>query len=170
MCREVSRNWSSTDTGIEEVLRNKSIDTRSESRLIQQVSRSYRGGRSNLDRSNRCREAIEEAKAFLIDPPSVEVLSRIQTQSRSIHQVLRCWRDCDKKTLRNLDRQLAIEEVLSKLFKNSFSRCEKHRHECNPTCNSTIDPINMLSSQNHLSIRILNTWILKNTHTHTKQV
>ena len=28
-------------------------------------------------------------------------------------------------------------------FKSSFSRCEKHKHECNPTCNSTNDPINI---------------------------
>ena len=65
----------------------------------------------NLDRSTKCQEAIEEAEAFSIDPPGVEKLSRIQTQSRSIHQVLRCWQDCDKKKLRKLDRQLAIKEV-----------------------------------------------------------
>ena len=71
---KVSRKWSSTDTGIEEVSMNTSSDTRSKSRSIQQVSRSYRGGRSILDRSNRCWEAIEEAEAFSIDPPGVEKL------------------------------------------------------------------------------------------------
>ena len=34
-------------------------------------------------------------------------------------------------------------------FQNSFSRNEKHRHECNPTCNTTNDLINILSSQKH---------------------
>ena len=52
-------------------------------------------------------------------------------------------------------------------FKTSFLRWEKHRHECNPTCNSTNDPINILSSQNNLPIKILST-LIKNTH--TKQV
>ena len=32
----------------------------------------------NLDRSNRCREAIKEAEAFSIDPPGVEKLSGLQ--------------------------------------------------------------------------------------------
>ena len=85
-CREVSRHlsrkvlrkWSSTNTGIEEVSRNKSSDTRSESRSIQQVSRSYRGGRSILDWSSRCQEAIEEAEAFSIDSPDVEKLSGLR--------------------------------------------------------------------------------------------
>ena len=49
-----------------------------QSRPIQQVSRSYRGGRSNLDRSSRCREAIEEAKAISIDPEGVEELSGLR--------------------------------------------------------------------------------------------
>ena len=32
----------------------------------------------NLDRSIRCREAIEEAEAFSIDPPGVEELSGLR--------------------------------------------------------------------------------------------
>ena len=39
----------------------------------------------------------------------------------------------------------------------------------NTACNSTKDPINILSSQNHLSTTILSTMILK-THTHIRQV
>ena len=42
-------------------------------------------------------------------------------------------------------------------FKNSFSRREKHRHECNQVRNSTKDPISNLNSQNHLSTTILST-------------
>ena len=61
LSRKVSRKWSSTDTGIEEVSRNRSTDTRTESRSIHQVSRSYRGGRNFLDRSTRCQEAVEIA-------------------------------------------------------------------------------------------------------------
>ena len=54
-------------------------------------------------------------------------------------------------------------------FKTSFSRCEKRRHECNPTCNSTNDPINILSTQNHLLIKILSTR-MSTTHTHTHTI
>ena len=42
-------------------------------------------------------------------------------------------------------------------FKNSFSRREKHRHECNQARNSTKDPVSNLNSQNHLSTTILST-------------
>ena len=52
-------------------------------------------------------------------------------------------------------------------FQNSFSKGEKHRHECNQACNSTNDPINILSSQNHPSTIIFKHMDLKNTHTHT---
>ena len=85
-CREVSRHlsrnvlrkWLSTNTGTEKVSRNKSSDTRSESRSIHQVSRSYWSGRSILNRSTRCREAIKEAEALSIDPPGVEKLSGLR--------------------------------------------------------------------------------------------
>ena len=66
-----------------------------------------------LDRSTKCQEAIKEAETFSIDPPGVEMLSRMQKHSRLIHQVSRCYRDCDKKKLKNLDRQQGIEEVSS---------------------------------------------------------
>ena len=131
--------------------------------------------RENARRQLRCQGGVEEQlnktkNRSSIDPPGIEKLSRMETHSRSIHQVSRNYRGCNKKKLKKLDRQQGIEEVSSQLFKNSFLRWEKHRHECNPTCNSTNDPINILSSQNHLSIKILSTWIFKNTHTHTKQV
>ena len=58
LSRKVSRKWSSTNTGIEEVSRNKSSDTRTKARSIHQVSRSYRGGRNFLDWSIRCWEAV----------------------------------------------------------------------------------------------------------------
>ena len=58
-CWEVSRHWSSTNTGIEEVSRNKPSDTRIEAQSINQLSRSYLGGKNFLDQSTRCREAIE---------------------------------------------------------------------------------------------------------------
>ena len=56
-----------------------------------------------------CREGIEELKYLIknrssIDLPGVEKLSRRQELARLIHQVSRCWRDCDKKKLRKLDR------------------------------------------------------------------
>ena len=46
----------------------------------------------------------QKAKKISIDPPGVEKLSKRQELSRSIHQVSRCWRDCDKKKLRKLER------------------------------------------------------------------
>ena len=38
-------------------------------------------------------------------------------------------------------------------LKTVFQRREKHKHECNQTCNSTKDPNNILNSQNHLSTK-----------------
>ena len=59
LSRKVLRNWSSTDTDIEEVLMNKPLDTRTETRSIHQLSRSYRGGKNFLDWSTKSREAVE---------------------------------------------------------------------------------------------------------------
>ena len=103
-----------------------------------------------------------------IDPPSVEELSRRQELSWLIHQVLRrCW-DCVKKNAWKARQIARYRGGVEPAFQNSFSRCEKHRYECNPTYNSTNDPINTKFSQNSL-------WIqknfehkdLQNTHTHT---
>ena len=105
------------------------------SRLIHQVSRSYWGDRSFHDWSTRCREVVE-------------IVIRKRLRNSTDNKVLRRYRG-------------GVELA----FKTSFSRCEKHRHECNPTYNSTNDPINILSSQNNLLIKILSTWISKHTHT-----
>ena len=61
LLRKVSRKWSSTDTGIEEVSRNKLSDTRTEARTIHLLSKSYQGGRGFFDLSTRYREAVEIA-------------------------------------------------------------------------------------------------------------
>ena len=111
---------------------------RIEARSIHQVSRSYRGYRPILDRSIRYRGAGE-------------IVIRKSLGSSTYSQLSRRYRG-------------GVEPA----FKNSFSRCEKHKHECNPTCNSTNDPINILNSQNHLSNKILSTWIFENTHTLNK--
>ena len=123
--------------GIEEVSRNNPTEPRTEARSIHQVSRSYRRCRPILDRSTRYRKAVRIA-------------------------IRKSWRSStDSKVLRRY--QGGVEPA----FKTSFSRWEKHRHECNPTCNSTNDPINILNSQNHLSTKILSTWIFQKKHTHT---
>ena len=114
-----------------------------------------------LDWSTSCREAIKDPRTFLIDLHScregVEIAIRNSLIARKI---ARC--------------QGGVDEVL-RLFKNSFSRGEKHIYECNQACNSTKDPVNILNSQNHLSTTILRIKIPKththtHTHTHTKQV
>ena len=61
LSRKVSRNWSSIDSGIKVVSRNKPSDIRTEARLIHQLSRSYLGGRNFLDCSTRWREAVKIA-------------------------------------------------------------------------------------------------------------
>ena len=72
--------------------------------LTVEVSMRYRGGVKE--------QLIRTKNRSSIDPPGVEKLSRMQTHSRSIHQVSRsCW-DCDKKKLKKLDRQQGIKEVL----------------------------------------------------------
>ena len=107
-----------------QVSRNNTSESRTEARSIHQVSRSYRGYRPNLDRSTRYQGAGE-------------IVIRKSLGSSIYSQLSRRYRG-------------GVEPA----FKSSFSRCEKHRHECNPTCNSTNNPINILSSQNHLSNKI----------------
>ena len=58
-------------------------------------------------------QLIRSLNRSSIDPPGVEKLLRRQELSRSIHQVSRSCRDCDKKKLKKLDRQQGIEEVSS---------------------------------------------------------
>ena len=133
---KVLRKWSSTDTSIEEVLRNNPSNARTKARSIHQLSRSYRGDRSFLDLSTRYREAVRNA-------------------------IRKSW-----KSLIGSKVSRRYRGGVEPAFKTNFSRCEKHIHGCNPTHNSTNDPINKLSSQKNLSIKILSTWI-SNTHTHT---
>ena len=79
-----------------------------------------------LDLSTNYREAIEETGAFSIYPPGIEKLLRL----------------CYEKKLKELDRQLAIEEVSSQLFKTIFGE-EKNtdmnaiKHATQPTIQST---------------------------------
>ena len=65
----------------------------------------YRGGVEE--------QSIKFKNKSSIDPHVVEKLSRRQGLSRSINQVSRSCRDCDKKKLKKLDRQQGIEEVSS---------------------------------------------------------
>ena len=112
LSRKVSRKWSSTA----EVSRRCQGTTQQNQEL-------------KLDQSTRCREAIEDAEPFSIDPPGIEKLSGLQLEkAKEARQTARYRR--------------GVEPA----FKTSFSRCEKHRHECNLTYNSTNDPINILST------------------------
>ena len=122
--------------GIEPVSRNNSSYPRTEARSIHQVSRSYQGGRSFLDQSTRYREAVGIA-------------------------IRKSWRSSTNSKVSRRYRG-GVEPA----FKTSLLRCEKHRHECNPTCNSINDPINIFIFQHNLLITILSTWIFKKKHTH----
>ena len=117
LSRQVSRKWSSTT----------------------EVSSKYRATRNQiqeqkLDRSIRCRKAIKEAGAFSIDPLGIEELSGLRYEKG-------LGSSTDSQLSRR--RRGGVEPA----FQNSFPRGEKHRHECNPTCNSTNDPINTIISQ-----------------------
>ena len=124
--------------------------------------RRYRGScrgrcRGTGRRQLRYREGIEQQRIRFknkssIDPPGVEELSRRQDLSRSIHQISRRCRDCDKKKAWEARQITRYRGGVKPAFQNNFSRGEKHKHECNPTYNSTNDPINTIISQNSLSI------------------
>ena len=123
--------------------------------------------------------SIEEvSRKMVVDSWGIEEVLRNnpierRTEARSIHQVSRSYRGCktisidppgiEKLSGLRLEKAEEAQQTaryrggLKPTFKISFSRCEKHRHECNPTSNSTNDPLNILSSQNHLSIIILST-------------
>ena len=87
--------------------------------------------RSSIDRPS-CREAIEETRAFLIDPPGVKTTIREKT-----------WK---------LDRQPGVEEVLSKLLKTVF-REEKNtdmnaiKHATQPMIQTPYKPFKIVSQQ-----------------------
>ena len=55
-------------------------------------------------------------------------------------------------------------------MKKEDQRREKHINECNQACYSTKDPINILSSQKHLSTQKNDQAFRSKTHTHAKQV
>ena len=102
---------------------------------------------------------------------AIEELSRRQKVSRLIELAIESYRECDKKKLKGLDRQL-IYRKLSRSYRDClkivFQRRDKHRYECNQACYSTKDPNNILSSQKHLSTqKMLSIQIPKHTHTHT---
>ena len=92
-------------------------------------------------------QRIRSKNRSSIDPLGVEKLSRRQVHYWLIHQVSRSCRDWNKKKAwkaRQIARYWGGVELA---FQNSFSRGEKHKHECNPTYNSTNDPINTIISQ-----------------------
>ena len=113
-----------------------SSDPRTEAWSIHQVSKSYRWGKSFLDRSTKCQGGVRIA----------------------------IWKSLRSSIDSKVSRRYRGD--VEPLFKTSFSKWEKHRHECNPTCNSINHPINTTISQNHLSIKILKHMDLKNTHIH----
>ena len=123
-------------------------------------------------RQLRYRESIEQQRISFknrssIDPLGVEELSRRQELSRSIHQVSRRFWDCVKKKAWEARQIARYRGGVEPAFQNSFSREEKHRYECNPTYNSTNDPINTKIFQNSLSIKKkIEHKDLQNTHTH----
>ena len=100
---EGNENWIAQDAYIGQAVNLDRCRYREVSRYL---SKRCRG---NARRQLRCRGGVEEEHIRIknrssIDPPCVEKLSRIQTQSRSIHQASRFRRDCDKNKLRKLDR------------------------------------------------------------------
>ena len=105
--------------GIEQVSSNKESVSKTEAWSIHQVSRSYRRGRSILNRSTRYRGGVGIA--------------------------------IRKKGLRSSTNSKVSRRCRAS-FSKQFLRGEKHRYECNPTYNSTNDPINTIISQNSLLI------------------
>ena len=102
-----------------------------------------------------------------MDRESVEKLSRQSSESLMDRDCVNSYRE---KKLKRLDRQPSCREVSRSCrdcLKIVFQRREKHRHECNQTCYSTKDPINIISSQNHLLTRKMTSIQIQNTHTHT---
>ena len=93
---------------------SRGIETAIEEGIEEMVVNRYRYRGGVEEQSIKCKNKNS------IYPPAVEKLSRRQKLSRSIHQVLRSCQDCDMKKFKELDRQLAIEEVSSQLFKTVF--------------------------------------------------
>ena len=141
---------------------------------IERCRRSCRGTcRETSRRQLRYRASIELQRIKFknrssIDPPGVEELSTRQELSRSIHQVSRRCQDCVKKKAWEARRIARYWGGVEPAFQNSFSTGEKNRYKCNPTYNSTNDPINT-----KISLKIVSQFKnfehkdLQNTHTHT---
>ena len=119
--------------------------------------------------SSRCLE-----KATLTDHVSRSCRGRktpeARYDTRSIHKVSRSCREVRnfldqstrcrgaieiaiRKNLESSTDSYLLRRCQASFFKNIFSRREKHRHECNQVCNSTNDPNNILSFQEHLSTK-----------------
>ena len=101
-----------------------------------------------------------------IEEQSIKCKNRSSIYPLAVKKLLRLR--CEKSLRSSIDSQLLRRCRAN--FSKQFSRSEKHRHECNPTCNLTNDPINILSSQRNLLTIIFKHLDLKNTHIHTKQV
>ena len=135
----------------------------------------------DLDRSRRCWATIKQ-KPTSMDWESVKDLSSRQKVSRWIKNLSRSYRDKVQKarwieialtSIETRRKRGSIDsnqsrgvKKLSRLLKNSFSRREKHRYECNQACYSTKDPNNILNTQNHLSTKKKCQAYRSKTHTH----
>ena len=93
---------------------SRGIETAIEKGIEEMVVNRYRYQGGVKEQSIKCKNRSS------IYPPAIEKLSRRQELSRSIHQVSRSCRDSNMKKLKELNRQLAIEEVSSQLFKIVF--------------------------------------------------
>ena len=93
---------------------SRGIETAIEEGIEEMVVDKYKYQGGVEEQSIKCKNRSS------IYPPAVEKLSRRQELSRSIHHVSRSCRDSNMKKLKELDRQLAIEEVSSQLFKTVF--------------------------------------------------
>ena len=103
---------------------------------IKQLSRSYQEDRNFLDGPRICREAIE-------------------TNSRKLQWFKNAIRFVEKSSPRvSIDSYLSrAVEKLSRWAKAVFQWREQHKYECNQACYPIKYSNNILSSQNHLSIR-----------------
>ena len=119
----------------------------------------------DLNRSRSCRVAIEQ-KPTSMDQTAIKHLLSRQKVSRWIEIALTSIETRRKMGLMDSNLSRGVEEF-SRCAKTVFQRREKHRHECNQACYSTNDPINILSSQKHLSTGKMSSIQIQNTHTHT---
>ena len=112
----------------------------------------------------RCR-ALKGSTDAAIEHVSLGVHSK--KEARWIEELSRSCRDCDKKKLKSSIDKPGIEgcqEAVKIVLKTVFQRKEKHRHECNQTCNTTKHHINLSKSSPNNNFKHMDP---KNTHTHT---